>query len=91
MSAKNVVTHPKCGKSWRQRGNRTGHCAKCCETFQGIALFDQHQIIQPDGSVICRDPATMAVRVAGEPQPLRFVEDAWRGPALPEGTFPARS
>lgn len=78
-----MTTHPKCGKSWRQRGNRTGHCAACHETFEGLALFDAHQLISRDGKPVCRDPRRMTYR--GEP--LRLVEGTWRGPSMPEGTF----
>lgn len=49
-----------CGRncSWRQRGNRTGHCSGCHETFDGIEAFDRHQTV-PDGRVVCADPATL--------------------------------
>lgn len=32
----------KCGKTWIQHGNRSGHCAQCHETFYGIVAFDSH-------------------------------------------------
>lgn len=56
-----IVKHPKCGKSWIQRGNRTGHCAACHETFEGASLFDAHQRVSPDGTgaVTCSDPIEM--------------------------------
>ena len=82
-----LTTHGKCGKTWKQRGNRTGHCGKCCETFEGLALFDAHRAIQPDGSVICADPVVMVFRG----NPLRLVNGTWRGPGMPEGTFGGRS
>ena len=50
-----LTTHG-CGKSWKQRGNRTGHCGRCHETFEGTALFDSHFIRQSDGTVRCKDP-----------------------------------
>lgn len=53
------VTHSKCGRTWLQRGNRTGHCALCHESFEGVSLFDKHQRVSPDGFVTCVDPATM--------------------------------
>lgn len=81
MSA--VTTHGACGKSWKQRGNRTGHCAKCHETFEGISLFDWHQLLTPDGAVICRDQSD----VAWIEKDLRLVDGTWRGPKLPEGVF----
>ena len=77
------VTHPKCGKSWNQRGNRTGHCAKCHETFEGISLFDWHQVLNPDGSVLCRKPSDAKWIEKG----LRLVDNAWRGKELPPGVF----
>jgi hypothetical protein len=78
-----LTAHTACGKRWKQRGNRTGHCAKCHETFEGISTFDQHQRMNDDGSVTCLDPAKVMLRK----QPLRLVDGTWRGPALPEGTF----
>lgn len=54
-----TFTHPKCGKKILNRGNKTGHCAKCCETFYGITAFDKHQRMNPDGSVTCLDPASL--------------------------------
>lgn len=51
--------HTKCGKKWVSRGNRTGHCARCHHTFEGVTLFDKHQLVLPDGLVECRDPATI--------------------------------
>lgn len=85
MSA--MVSHGACGKMWKQRGNRTGHCAKCHETFEGIALFDWHQTLAADGTTKCRDSSD-AKWLAKD---LRLVEGAWRGPALPEGTFAKRA
>jgi hypothetical protein len=79
MSA--TVTHPKCGKSWTQHGNRTGHCAKCHETFEGITVFDMHQLIGEDGRVTCRDPRTITIGKAKVP--LRLVDGSWRGPGMP--------
>jgi hypothetical protein len=78
MSA--LTTHGACGKSWKQRGNTTGHCAKCHETFEGLGLFDAHQKLDADGRVICSDPAEMVFR--GEP--VRFEGGTWRGPKMPD-------
>ncbi|WP_420897723.1 hypothetical protein [Cryobacterium glucosi] len=72
------VSHSKCGKEWKQRGNLTGHCAKCCETFEGLTLFDAHQLILPNGRVECRDPHSLVFH--GEP--IRLVEGTWRGPGM---------
>lgn len=76
MKQKELVSHGACGKEWVQRGNRTGHCARCHHTFEGITLFDSHQSISPEGFVICADPAEMEF----QKQPLRLVDGTWRGP-----------
>ncbi|MCX2747172.1 hypothetical protein OOZ51_05000 [Arthrobacter sp. MI7-26] len=49
-----LVIHPKCGKRFAS-GDRTGHCAACCETFYGLAAFDQH-LIRADHRVSCSVP-----------------------------------
>ncbi|PPF56068.1 hypothetical protein C5B94_03875 [Clavibacter michiganensis] len=85
MAEQTLTTHAACGKSWRQRGNRTGHCAACHETFEGITAFDAHQAQQPDGSVKCRDPRDTSVNG----HTLRLVDGTWRGPAMPKDTFKA--
>ncbi|MDU4028294.1 MAG: hypothetical protein E7H38_07985 [Varibaculum cambriense] len=43
----------KCGKTWIQHGNSSGHCAKCHETFYGIASFDNHFNHDDQGKPIC--------------------------------------
>ena len=78
-----LTFHGACGKGWKQRGNRTGHCGGCHETFEGLALFDAHQRLRPDGSVICAAPESMTFR--GES--LRLIDGTWRGPSMPAGTF----
>ena len=85
---KNAVRFPSCccGAVWRQRGNSTGHCTRCHETFQGIELFDRHQHIQPDGSVRCLDPHSIKLRH----QLLELVEGVWRGPRMPDHVIAAR-
>jgi len=77
------ISHGVCGKTWKQRGNRTGHCAACHETFEGLSLFDWHQTLSDEGKVLCRNPADAEWASKG----LRLVDGTWRGPALPEGTF----
>lgn len=52
------VKHGACGKSWKQRGNRSGHCSGCHVTFYGITAFDQHHTRGDGGGPICVDPAT---------------------------------
>ena len=78
-----LTTHGACGKSWKQRGNRTGHCAGCHETFEGIALFDAHQRVSADGKLVCLAPDRMIFRG----KKLRLVDGTWRGPAMPRGVF----
>jgi hypothetical protein len=51
-----LTSHAACGKSWKQRGNRTGHCSACHHTFEGITLFDMHR-----RGGVCADPAVMTV------------------------------
>ena len=58
-----LTTHAACGKSWKQRGNRTGHCSGCHKTFEGLSLFDAHR-----RGGVCADPREM--KVGG--LPLRF-------------------
>lgn len=46
------VSHGACGKTWDQKGNRSGHCGGTChETFYGVTVFDKHR---KDG--VCLDP-----------------------------------
>lgn len=54
-----IVSHGRCGKRWNQRGNRTGHCSACHETFEGSSLFDAHQRCGSDGKPFCLVPADM--------------------------------
>ncbi len=75
-----LTTHGQCGKSWIQRGNRTGHCSGCHETFEGLAVFDAHRYTNDAGQRACRNPAD--VKVGGEH--LEMVEGTWRGPRMPE-------
>lgn len=75
--------HPKCGKTIVQRGNKTGHCAKCCETFEGLSLFDAHQRVVAGGRIECLPPAHMKFKG----KRLRLVDGSWRGPELPAGSF----
>ena len=74
----NTLVDPRCGKWWPQRGERTSHCPKCHETFEGMTLFDAHQRLLASGSVDCLRASSMKWR--GER--LRLVEGTWRGPAM---------
>lgn len=74
------TVHGACGKTWKQRGNTTGHCGGCHETFEGLAVFDLHRRENSDGKRICLPPESVELR--GEP--LRNVNGAWRGPGMPE-------
>lgn len=80
-----VVSHGACGKSWKQRGNRTGHCSNCHETFEGLSLFDWHQTLDDQGRVLCRNPSD----AEGVKRGLRLVEGTWRGPKMPEHVLQA--
>lgn len=68
------TSHGACGKTWRQRGNTTGHCAGCHETFEGLTLFDAHQS-NSDGVTVCKEPESME-----HPKgfPLKLVNGSWR-------------
>lgn len=58
-----TTTDPGCGKVYKLRGNKTGHCTRCHHTFHGLSAFDQHQRVlsPPDPRVYseCLDPAEM--------------------------------
>jgi hypothetical protein len=64
--------HTKCGKKWHSSGNRTGHCALCHQTWEGVTLFDKHQRVSADGLVICLDPATIEF-----PKGYPLKQDEW--------------
>lgn len=74
------TSHGACGKTWRQRGNRTGHCSACHETFEGESLFDAHRVTLDDGTRGCREPGSMKVRGVA----LRLENGSWRGPGMDE-------
>jgi hypothetical protein len=81
----------RCGTTWRQVGNRTGHCANCHRTFSGITTFDAHQHMR-DGQSTCLDPATLTTKNTGEPRFKTFTDPAgatvWRSAAdRPDGTY----
>lgn len=52
------VLHLKCGKRY-PNGDRTGHCAKCCESFFGSGAFDRHFYYDDAGEFTCRDMGTL--------------------------------
>lgn len=81
--------YPACSLDhvWLQRGNTTGHCSRCHETFEGVTLFDAHQTIGDDGRTVCADPRQMTVRG----KPLRLVDGSWRGPAMPADVIAKRA
>lgn len=78
-----LTKHGACEKTWQQRGNRTGHCAACHETFEGLAVFDAHRRLNDTGTRICTDPALVMFRK----EPLRLVDGTWRGPERPDNTW----
>jgi hypothetical protein len=74
------TAHGVCGKTWRQRGNRTGHCSGCHETFEGESVFDAHRVTLDTGDRGCLNPATDKING----NMLRLVNGTWRGPAMTE-------
>lgn len=72
------TSHGSCGRTWRQRGNRTGHCSGCHETFEGEKLFDAHRVTLNDGTRGCADPRSME----WQGEPLRIENGTWRGPRM---------
>ena len=62
--------HGACGRTWKQRGNRTGHCARCHETFEGVTLFDRH--LNGTG---CHVPTEMEYPTG---YALQLVNGSWR-------------
>ncbi len=83
-------THAKCGAVVLQRGERTSHCPKCHVTYEGLKLFDAHQRIAADGSIVCLAPEHMKfggarLRFVAASQPL--ADGSWRGPKLEAGAF----
>lgn len=46
--------HGQCGKTWLQKGNKSGHCSGCHVTFYGSTTFDRHR---RNGT--CLDPNTL--------------------------------
>ena len=72
------TSHGACGKTWRQRGNRTGHCSACHETFEGEKLFDAHRVTLDDETRGCADPRSME----WQGEPLRVENGTWRGPRM---------
>lgn len=84
----NARKYPACSLEhvWHQRGNATGHCAKCHQTFEGITVFDAHQSTGEDGKTICKAPSEMTV--GGKP--LRLIDGSWRGPGMPEAEIERR-
>lgn len=52
-----TTTHGACGKTWDQRGNKSGHCSGCHDTYYGITAFDAHQRLEND-RIICSRPDT---------------------------------
>lgn len=74
------TAHGVCGKTWRQRGNRTGHCSGCHETFEGETVFDAHRVTDEHGQRICLAPGD--VKFAGHL--LRLENGTWRGPRMSE-------
>jgi hypothetical protein len=87
---RDAVHYPacNCGAVWRQRGNLTGHCTACHQTFQGIELFDRHQSTDADGRTHCR--AGSEIRLGKAEHRLELIDGVWRGPRMSPETIAAR-
>lgn len=85
---------PRCGTTWDQRGNQTGHCSGCSRTFASLRAFDAHQRIR-DGESVCLDPATLCHGTTGEPLWMtvvdRFGTKVWRSVKTWDGPHPKRA
>lgn len=89
--------HGACGRTWTQRGERTSHCAGCCETYATLSLFDAHRIgpwsdrrcVIPDGLVqddegVWWTPEGLANNVrqrVAGAEAIRHARSGLRGPA----------
>lgn len=62
--------HGACGRTWKQRGNRTGHCARCHETFEGLGLFDYHMAVG-----VCSQPSELEYPTG---YALQLINGSWR-------------
>lgn len=52
-----TFVHAKCGKTIKNRGNRTGHCGNCCETYYGETAWNKHYTTDESMErIICRSP-----------------------------------
>ncbi|PRB08797.1 hypothetical protein CQ044_00030 [Microbacterium sp. MYb64] len=83
-----LTTHG-CGKSWRQRGNRTSHCGGCHETFEGLTLFDAHLVHGKDGSLTHQDPAQMQFNGKSLAFDGSHGDGSWRRTDLTDSAFEA--
>lgn len=80
------TVHGACGKTWKQRGNRTGHCSGCHQTFEGLTLFDAHRVTNDDGTRSCLNPAEMTYY--GQTPTLE--NSTWRGPKMSDEALARR-
>lgn len=71
------TSHGQCGKTWKQRGNTTGHCSGCHETFEGEHLFDAHREYKDAAKTVrgCKVPQDMEYPKG---YPLKSVNGSWR-------------
>jgi hypothetical protein len=82
----------ECGAVWKWHGERTSHCGRCHETFEGGVLWDAHRFQTADGSWACRDVASMSwrgsrLRKVADPVAGVVTVGTWRGPKLAGGVF----
>lgn len=69
------TSHGSCGKTWKQRGNKTGHCSGCHETFEGLGLFDAHRYQISENERGCKSPEKMEYPKGW---PLKLENGSWR-------------
>lgn len=64
--------------SWTlTHGSNRCVCTKCGDGFNSVAAFDKHQILNADGSVLCRNPESLG---------MVRIKDGWWVTALrPDG------
>lgn len=71
------VTHCRtCHLTWRI-GTKLAHCSTCHRQFSTPRNFDQHLLVDDEGSATCLDPASLK-------HPLRCVDGIWKGEPRPD-------
>ena len=62
-------------------------CTGCGRYFTSVSGFDRHQTLRDDGSVECRDPATIVNKKTGERVMILNDGGYWQFPEMPEIPF----